>query len=136
MDTSERTNYIRTNGLSTILQDIPFNNKKITGLGSCTSDNDAANKAYVDNLVATSSSTPTQIINGDYRVRVLSSGKCQFSSVSGGNSLVQDLTTSFQVAAIYPSDNGLNTGFLIKSNQGNGASAITLYRVADQNLPI
>lgn len=59
MDTSERTNYIRTNGLSTILQDIPFNNKKITGLATCTANTDAANKAYVDNLVSTSTSTPT-----------------------------------------------------------------------------
>jgi hypothetical protein len=33
MDTSERTNYIRTNGTSTVLQDIPMNGKKITGLG-------------------------------------------------------------------------------------------------------
>jgi hypothetical protein len=53
MDTSERTNYIRTNGTSTILQDIPMNSKKITGLADPVNLKDAANKDYVDYKVST-----------------------------------------------------------------------------------
>ena len=121
MDTSERSNYIRTNGLSTILQNIPFNNKKITGLATPTDNADATTKAYVDSAISASiPAAPTSLTDGDYRFRVLSTGTAEVASISNGNRLILDISANLQTAQIYPNDMGVNTNLILRSNQGSG----------------
>ena len=50
--TQDQASFIKTNGTSTITAAIPMNNQKITGLAAPTADQDAANKGYVDAVVA------------------------------------------------------------------------------------
>jgi len=52
------SNVICRDGQSQITANIPFNAKKIINLGTPTAPTDAATKAYVDNLAATSSYVP------------------------------------------------------------------------------
>jgi hypothetical protein len=61
MNTSERTDYIRTNGGATITANIPFNDKRITGLANPVGDQDAATRSWTLGQIATSTGTPTNI---------------------------------------------------------------------------
>jgi hypothetical protein len=73
------SNAICKDGQTTVLADIPFNGKKITGLGAPTLPTDAVNKGYADSVKTFT--TGTEISGADIN------GRVTFTSPTGANGL-------------------------------------------------
>jgi hypothetical protein len=122
--TNALSNMICKDGQTTVLADIPFNGKKITGLGAPTLPTDAVNKSYADSVKTFT--TGTEVSGADLN------GRVTFTSPTGANGLAwtgADLSWIARLATAAGPSNvppaTLNRVVLNDKPDGSGTDVVT-----------